>query len=121
MAYALLLFERNRRSDAFQELALANALFPADPSALEFAAEAYSSVEGCGRAVGLFRKVLAERPRRDRSRVGLAECFIAMGRYSEARETIMEGVALGTSKTAFAKMMAVNDSAEASHRLRRRD
>jgi hypothetical protein len=121
MAYALLLFERNRRSDAFEELALANALFPADPSALEFAAEAYSSVEGCGRAVGLFRKVLAERPKRDRSRVGLAECLIVMGRHSEARETIMQGFALGTSRSAFAKLMAVNDSAEASHRLPRRN
>jgi Flp pilus assembly protein TadD len=121
MAYALLLFERKQRKDAFQELALANALFPADPSALEFAAEAYSSVEGCGRAVGLFRKVLAERPQRDRSRVGLAECLIVMGRHSDARETIRQGIALGTSRTAYAKLMATNDSAEASHPRPKRD
>jgi hypothetical protein len=117
MSYALLLFQHNRRSDAFEELALANALFPTDPSALEFAAEAYSSVEGCGRAVGLFRRVLTERPARDRSRVGLAECLIAMGRHSEARETIMQGFAFGNSKNAFEQLMAANDSAEASHRL----
>jgi hypothetical protein len=116
MSYALFLFQNNRRNDAFQELALANALFPRDPSALEFAAEAYSSVEGCGRAVGLFRRVLTERPARDRSRVGLAECLIAMGRHAEARKTIMQGFAFGNSKTSFEQLMATNDSAEASHR-----
>lgn len=116
MSYALFLFQHNRRNDAFEELALANALFPKDPSALEFAAEAYSSVEGCGRAVGLFRRVLTERPARDRSRVGLAECLIAMGRHAEARKTIMQGFAFGNSKSSFEQLMATNDSAEASHR-----
>jgi hypothetical protein len=121
MSYALFLFQHNRRRDAFQELGLANALFPKDPSAMEFAAEAYSSVEGCGRAVGLFRQVLNERPARDRSRVGLAECLIAMGRYSEARETIMQGFAVGNSKSSFEQLRAANDSTEASHRLPKRE
>jgi protein O-mannosyl-transferase len=121
MSYALFLFQHDRRSDAFQELSLANALFPADPSAMEFAAEAYSSVEGCGRAVGLFRRVLTERPARDRSRVGLAECLIAMGRHAEARRTIMQGFAFGNSKSSFEQLRAANDSAEASHRLPKRE
>jgi hypothetical protein len=118
MSYALILFQQKRRTDAFKELALANALFPRDPTAMEFAAEAYSSVEGCGRAVGLFRTVLTEYPQRDRSRVGLAECLIAMGRYSEARQTIKQGLAVGKSKGSFEQLMAANDSAEASHRTK---
>jgi tetratricopeptide (TPR) repeat protein len=121
MSYALLLFQHNRRRDAFHELALANALFPTDPTALEFAAESYSSVEGCGRAVGLFRQVLTEYPERDRSRVGLAQCLIAMGRHSEARETIKQGLAVGKSRGSFEQLMATNDSAEASHRDPKRD
>lgn len=121
MLYALLLFQHNRRSDAFEELAVANALFPRDRTALEFAAEAYSSVEGCGYAVGLFRQILSEHPALDRSRVGLAQCLIAMGRYAEARKTIMQGFAVGNSKSSFEQLMATNDSAEALHRLPKRE
>jgi len=99
-----------------QELELANALFPADPSALEYIAEEYSRVEGCQRAIGLYAQVLAVDPKRDRSRVGLANCLTAMGEYAEARKTITQGLRLGNSRSSFEQLLAINDSVEASHR-----
>jgi hypothetical protein len=116
MAYAAILFEHKRRSAGLQELELANALFPADPSALEYVAEEYSRVEGCERAIGLYARVLAVDPKWDRSRVGLANCLTAMGEYAEARKTITQGLRLGNSRSSFEQLLAINDSIEASHR-----
>ena len=121
LAYAVVLFQHQRRRDAFEELNLAQALFPTDPSALEYAAVEYSRIEGCERAVGVFRRVLAEHPERDRSRIGLATCLTAMGHYAEARATIKQGFAVGNSLGPFEQLMATNDSIEASLRLRKRN
>ena len=121
VAYAAVLFQHQRRKEAFEELKMAHALFPTDPFVLEYAAEEYSRTEGCGRAVPLFRRLLAEDPERDQSRIGLASCLIAMGHHAEARTTIKQGFAVGNSRGPFEQLMATNDSIEASLRLRKRN
>ena len=121
VAYAAVLFQHQRRKEAFEELKIAHALFPTDPFVLEYAAEEYSRTEGCGRAVPLFRRLLAEDPERDQSRIGLASCLIAMGHHVEARTTIKQGFAVGNSRGPFEQLMATNDSIEASLRLRKRN
>ena len=118
MAYAAMLFQKHRRKDAFEEISIAHALFPKDLDVLEYAAEEYSRVEGCQRALGFFARILAEDPRRAESRVGLARCLTAMGRYADARKTIRQGLATGESLSAFQRLMVINDSVEASVRLR---
>jgi hypothetical protein len=116
MAYATMLFQNHRREAAFEQIGLAHALFPKDLGVLEYAAEQYSRVEGCGKAVGLLAHVLGEEPGRAEARIGLASCLTAMGRYSDARKTIREGLATGMSLHAFQRLLAINDSVEASHR-----
>jgi len=118
MAYATMLFQKHRREAAFEQIGLAHALFPKDMGVLEYAAEEYSRVEGCRNAVALFTRVLAEDPRRAESRVGLASCLTAMGRFADARKTIREGLATGESLSAFERLMVINDSVEASVRPR---
>lgn len=121
LAYSTVLFQHHRRREAFEEIHLAHRLFPKDVGVLEYAAEQYSRVEGCDRAVGLFRIVLADDPGRARSRLGLASCLIAMGQHEDARKTIREGLAIGRSKHPLEQLMAINDSVEASLRLRTRN
>lgn len=118
MAYAALLFQHNRRSEAFEEIKIAHALFPKDLGVLEYAAQEYSRVEGCRQAIGLYGRVLAEDPRRSRSRVGLASCLIALHDHVDARKTIRQGLVIGESRRALEQLMAINDSAEAASRLR---
>jgi tetratricopeptide (TPR) repeat protein len=118
MAYAEFLFQHNQRKKAFEEVELAHTLFPKDLDVLEYAAEEYSRVEGCRQAVGLFGHVLAEDPRRARSRVGLAQCLIAMGRHDVARKVIREGLATGESLSAFQRLTVINDSVETVSRSR---
>ena len=65
--------------------------------------------------------VLAEHPERDRSRIGLAGCLIAMGHHGEARTMIKQGFAVGNSRGPFEQLMATNDSTDASLRLRKRN
>lgn len=116
MAYAALLFEHNQRKKAFDEIKLAHALFPTDLNVVEYTAEQYSRVEGCVWAVPLFARVLAQDPRRARSRVLLSGCLTAMGRYADARKTIRQGLATGESRRAFQRLMVINDSVENLHR-----
>jgi hypothetical protein len=121
LAYSTVLFDHRRRREAFEEIQLAHSLFPKDFGVLEYAAEKYSQVEGCERAVGLFRTVLADDPGRARSRMGLASCLIAMGQHEDARKTISLGLAIGKSKQPLQQLMAINDSVEAAVRLRKRN
>jgi hypothetical protein len=116
MAYAAMLFEQHRRKAAFEEMRLAHALFPQDLGVLQFAAEQYSTVEGCNMAVGVFARILAKDPRRAESRVGLVKCLTAMGRFGDARKTIRQGLATGESMGAFQRLLVINDSVEASVR-----
>ena len=118
LAYAGMLFQQNRRKAAFEEIELAHALFPQDQTVLQFAAEQYSTVEGCYLAVRVFGRILAENPRNAESRVGLVQCLTAMGRYAEARTALHQGLATGESMGAFHRLMFVNDSVEASARPR---
>jgi tetratricopeptide (TPR) repeat protein len=118
MAYAIMLFDKHRRKDAFEEIRIAHALFPKDLSVLEYAGEEYSSVEGCHMALGIFAHILAEDPSRAEARVNLAKCLIALGKHADARKTIRQGLATGESLSAFRRLMVVNDSVEASARLR---
>lgn len=114
IAYSAVLLQQKRRSEALDELRLANALFPADPSAIEYVADAYARVEGCQRAIPIYVRILAKDPRRARSRVGLAACLIALHDHEGARKTIREGLANGTTRSVMQQLMAMNDSAEAS-------
>ncbi|MFL5467674.1 MAG: tetratricopeptide repeat protein [Gemmatimonadaceae bacterium] len=116
MAYAGLLFEKQQRKEAFEHIAIAHALVPANLDALQYAAANYSGVEGCQHAVGLYAHVLDEEPRRAEARVGFVQCLTAMGRYSEARKAIRAGLATGESMGAFQRLLFVNDSVEASAR-----
>lgn len=118
MAYASMLFQKNQRVAAFEQVGLAHALFPKDLGVLEYAAEEYSRVEGCRTAVALFTHVLVEDPRRAESRVGLISCLTAMGRFDDARKVIREGLATGESLSAFERLRVVNDSVEAVVRAR---
>jgi tetratricopeptide (TPR) repeat protein len=118
MAYAIMLFNKHRRKDAFEEIRIAHALFPKDLSVLEYAGEEYSSVEGCHMALGIFAHILAEDPSRAEARVNLAKCLIALGKHADARKTIRQGLATGESLSAFRRLMVVNDSVEASVRFR---
>jgi Tfp pilus assembly protein PilF len=114
LAYAAMLFEKNQRKAAFEEIGLAHALFPNDIDVLQYAAENYSGVEGCRFAVGLYAQVLAVEPRRAETRVNLVRCLTAMGRYADARRTIRQGLATGESMRAFRRLSVVNDSVETS-------
>jgi thioredoxin-like negative regulator of GroEL len=114
MAYAIVLFQHHRRKDAFEQISIAHALFPRDLGVLEYAGEEYSSVEGCQVALGLFTRILAEDPRRAEARVNLVKCLIAMGKHSDARKTIRQGLATGESMGAFWRLLVVNDSVDAS-------
>jgi hypothetical protein len=116
LAYAAMLFEKHQRKAAFEEIGLAHALFPNDIDVLQYAAENYSTVEGCRFAIGLYARVLSVEPRRAETRVGLVQCLTAMGRYADARKTIRQGLALGESMRAFQRLLVVNDSVETSHR-----
>jgi hypothetical protein len=118
LAYAAMLFEQHRRKAAFEEIELAHALFPQDLSVLQYAAEQYSTVEGCYMAVRVFGRILATNPRKAESRVGLVQCLTAMGRYADARKSIHQGLATGESMGAFHRLMFVNDSVEAATRPR---
>jgi hypothetical protein len=118
MAYAAMLFEQNRRKAAFEEIRLAHALFPQDLGVLQYAADQYSTVEGCGTAVGVFAAILAKDPRRAEARVGLVRCLTAMGLYADARRKIRQGLATGESMSAFQRLKVINDSVEASVRPR---
>jgi protein O-mannosyl-transferase len=114
VAYSAVLLQQKRRSEALDELRLANALFPADPSAIEYVADAYARVEGCPRAIPIYAHILAKDPRRARSRVGLAACLIALHDHEGARKTIRQGLANGASRSVMQQLMAMNDSSEAS-------
>lgn len=116
LAYAGFLFQHNRRKEAFEEIGIAYAIFPRDLDGLEYAAQEYSRVEGCRRAIGLYARILTEDPRRSRSRVGLANCLIALHDHVDARKTIRQGLVIGESRREFEQLMAINDSVEASHR-----
>ncbi|MDQ6689789.1 MAG: tetratricopeptide repeat protein [Gemmatimonadota bacterium] len=116
LAYAAMLFEQHRRKAAFEEIALAHALFPQDLSVLQYAAEQYSGVEGCQMAVAVFSRILATDPRRAESRVGLVRCLTAMGRYADARKSLHQGLATGESMGAYHRLMVINDSVEVSTR-----
>jgi hypothetical protein len=116
LAYAAMLFEKHQRKAAFEEVGLAHALFPSDMGVLQYAAEHYSAVEGCGLAVPLYARVLAVEPRRAETRVDLVRCLSAMGRYADARKAIREGLATGESMRAFQRLLVINDSTEASAR-----
>jgi Tfp pilus assembly protein PilF len=121
LAYAAMLFEKNQRKAAFEEIGLAHALFPNDIDVLQYAAENYSGVEGCGFAVGLYARVLEVEPRRAETRVNFVRCLTAMGRYAEARRAIRQGLATGESMRAFQRLSFVNDSVETSGRSRSRN
>ena len=121
LAYAVMLFQHHRRSDAFMEIKIAHALFPEDPGVLEYAADEYARVEGCGRAVAFYRRVLTQDPGRDRSRIGLAACLIAMGDHAGARKTISQGFLLGDSRLPLEQLRRINDSTEAALRARKRN
>jgi protein O-mannosyl-transferase len=114
LAYAAMLFEKHQRKTAFEEIGLAHALFPSDLDVLQYAAENYSAVEGCGSAVGLYARVLAVEPRRAETRVDLVRCLTAMGRYGDARKRIRQGLAMGESMRAFQRLLVINDSTEAA-------
>jgi tetratricopeptide (TPR) repeat protein len=116
LAYAAMLFAQHRRKAAFEETRLAHALFPQDLSVLQYAAEQYSSVEGCYVAVVVFEQILAKDPRKADARVGLVRCLTAMGRYADSRKSLHEGLATGESMGAFHRLMFVNDSVEAATR-----
>ena len=116
LAYAAMLFEQHRRKAAFEEIELAHALFPQDLSVLQYAAEQYSTVEGCYMAVRVFGRILAKNPRKAESRVGLVQCLTAMGRYADARKALHQGLATGESMGAFHRLMFVNDSVDAATR-----
>lgn len=118
LAHAALLFQHNRRKEAFEEVRIAHAIFPKDLDVLEYAAQEYSRVEGCRRAIGLYARVLAEDPGHSRSRVGLASCLIALHDHVDARKTIRQGLVIGESRHALEQLMAINDSVEAASRLR---
>jgi tetratricopeptide (TPR) repeat protein len=118
--YASVLFGQNRRSDAFEEIRLAHALFPKDPSVLEYEAEEYSRAGRCEKAIAIFRDVLAEYPARQRSLIGLSGCLIAVGQYAEAKKTINQGFATGFARHTFEQLLAVSDSVEAIRRARER-
>jgi hypothetical protein len=117
-AYAAVLLQEKRRKEAIEELKLANALFPADPLAIEYVADAYASVEGCRRAIGIYISVLAKDPSRARSRVGLAACLIALHDHEEARKAIREGLANGVTRGLMEHLWAMNDSVEAAFHAR---
>jgi hypothetical protein len=121
MAYAALLFQKQQRKAAFDEIGIAHALFPNDLDVLVYAAENYSRVEGCQRAVAIFAYVLAREPLRADARVGLVQCLTAMGRYSDARKSIKAGLATGESLSAFQRLAFINDSTEAVTQPRARN
>ena len=114
MGYAAVLLQQKRRKEAIEELKLANALFPADATSIEYVADAYASVEGCRRAIGIYIRVLAEDPRRGRSRIGLASCLIALHDYEEARTVIRQGFTNGMTRGVTERLWAMNDSVEAA-------
>jgi thioredoxin-like negative regulator of GroEL len=116
LAYAAMLFAQQRRKAAFEEIRLAHALFPQDLSVLQYAAEQYSSVEGCYVAIGVFGQILAKDPRKADARVGLVSCLTAMGRYADSRKSLHQGLATGESMGAWHRLMVVNDSVEVSTR-----
>jgi tetratricopeptide (TPR) repeat protein len=112
--YAAVLLQQKRRREALEELKLANALFPADPSAIEYVADAYASYDGCLPAIPIYARILANEPRRARARVGLVACLIALHRHEEARKTIRMGLANGVTRSLMQHFWRMNDSAEAS-------
>jgi hypothetical protein len=121
LAYAAMLFQNNRRKEAFEEVSLAHRLYPADLDVVEYAAQEYSRVEGCQRAIVLYNYVLARDAGHSRSRVGLASCLIALHEHAAARKTIREGLVIGESKHALEQLMAINDSTEAGYRAQPRN
>jgi len=44
-----------------------------------------------------------------------------MGHHAEARKTIKQGFAIGNSRGLFEQLMSINDSTDASLRLRKRN
>jgi protein O-mannosyl-transferase len=111
--YAAVLIQQKRRGEALEELKLANALFPEDPAAIEYVADAYASYDdGCLPAIGISR-ILAKDPGRARSRVGLVACLIALHRHEEARKAIRQGLANGVTLPLMQHFWRMNDSAEA--------
>jgi protein O-mannosyl-transferase len=112
--YAAVLIQQKRRGEALEELKLANALFPADPAAIEYVADAYASYDGCQPAIAIYTRILAKEPGRARARVGLVACLIALHRHAEARQTIRQGLANGVTRALMQRFWEMNDSSEAS-------
>jgi protein O-mannosyl-transferase len=110
--YAAVLIQQKRRGEALEELKLANALFPEDPAAIEYVADAYASYNGCLPAIGIYSRILAKDPGRARSRVGLVACLIALHRHEEARKAIRQGLANGVTLPLMQHFWRMNDSAE---------
>ncbi|HWL38923.1 MAG TPA: hypothetical protein VNO75_01700 [Gemmatimonadaceae bacterium] len=115
--YASVLFERRQVREGFEQLSMAHSLYPRDMAVLEFAGEQYAEARSCVVAARLFRTVLANDPRRVRSRAGLARCLIIVGDHANARRVIREGLASGDSDEALGPLLLVNDSVEASGRV----
>jgi len=118
LAYATVLFERRQRREGFEQIRIAHRLYPQDIAVLEYAAQQYAEAGSCPVATRLFRSVLAKKPRHARSRLGLASCLIVMGDYANARTTIRQGLATGEPENALRQLLRINDSVEASARLR---
>jgi len=109
--YALWLFQHDRRDEAFQEIAVALALYPADPMLYSDAGDLYRTAGQCDRSIGFYRQALAIVSDLKYTRSRLASCYMRTGRFAEARAELRRLVAEGSPE--FGAFVPAVDSAEA--------
>jgi hypothetical protein len=110
--YGLYLFQHGNRDSAFQEIATAIALYPADATLFSDAGDLYRTDGKCDRSIVLYQRALLIVPDLKYTRSRLASCYMRVGRFAEARAELRRLVADGYPE--FGDLVPSVDSAEAA-------
>jgi hypothetical protein len=113
-AYADYLFQHDRREAAFEEIAIAMALYPADATMFSDAGDFYRTAGQCERSIDLYRVALSIVPDMKYTRSRLASCYMRTGHFADARAELRRLVTEGHPE--FGKLIPAVDSAEAAAR-----
>jgi hypothetical protein len=119
MAFAAVLFERGKKVEAFQQLDIANNLYPEDPALLEYAAAKYAQAGRCTVSARLYQRLVDRYPMHLSSRIGLVGCLTVMREHATARAVARAGLTAGVPQTALRQLMRINDSVEIAERAQR--
>lgn len=110
--WSLYLFEHDQRDRAFEEIATAMALYPADPTLYSDAGDLYRTAGKCERSIELYKRALDLTPQFKYTRSRLASCYMRLGFYDAARDELRRLVADGHPE--YGELIHAVDSAAAA-------